>query len=500
MRSEIIRRRRVWLGALVFLVVAGTTAAVVVWLTGGTTERATAEGECHLAGWVSGQGTITGTGAVPCDEPVTLTATAKAGWCFSFWPGDEPALGCPRSSSKVVTVTAAEGSILWSAVFVEAPDSCAGVAVQRADEQPELLADCELQLSFRDELAGDAALNWSTSLELTSWDGVLTAGAPTRVRKLELSNQNLSGALPQRLVNLEGLTELRLDGNSLSGRIPPELGLLRHLTHLYVSGNAFSGCYPPAWGEVANHDLDQLSIPSCAIAYDLHSSSGATTAGSYAFIFDAADLQSTRSDWMNVRNGFLLLNETDAEGRDQAAFYDTIQAGDVVDWSLGVACYRRHTVTEVMADPAGAPARRLFRVKYRDLDWTGCDSNSITQATDAVHFVWHPPAWEWGADGIRELGFEPVTGPGRYRLGGSHVIIQIPDGMTVHITEVEFAEATAWIGLIDVATGASMGFNAETGDIASRHGTDLLSPAEQARVNAQFDQIAASLQTSETMR
>ena len=120
-RDAVIRSRRVWLGALVFLVVAGTTAAVVVWLAGGTTERATAEGECHLAGWVSGQGTITGTGAVPCDEPVTLTATAKAGWCFSFWPGDEPSLGCPRSSSKVVTVTAAEGSILWSAVFKLGP-------------------------------------------------------------------------------------------------------------------------------------------------------------------------------------------------------------------------------------------------------------------------------------------------------------------------------------------------------------------------------------------
>ncbi len=120
--QRVIRSRRVWLGALVFLVVAGTTAAVVVWLAGGTTERATAEAECHLAGWVSGQGTITGTGAVPCDEPVRLTATAKAGWCFSFWPGDEPSLGCPRSSSKVVTVTSAEGSILWSAVFkVEPP-------------------------------------------------------------------------------------------------------------------------------------------------------------------------------------------------------------------------------------------------------------------------------------------------------------------------------------------------------------------------------------------
>ncbi len=117
LRDAVIRERRVWLGTLVFLVVAGTTAAVVVWLAGGTTERATAEGECHLAGWVSGQGTITGTGAVPCDEPVKLTATAKAGWCFSFWPGDEPSLGCPRSSHKVVTVTAAEGSILWSAVF-----------------------------------------------------------------------------------------------------------------------------------------------------------------------------------------------------------------------------------------------------------------------------------------------------------------------------------------------------------------------------------------------
>ena len=44
---------------------------------------------------------------------------------------------------------------------------------------------------------------------------------------------------------------------------------------------------------MANSDLGKLDIPSCAIPYNLNSTTGATKAGSYAVIFDLADSTST---------------------------------------------------------------------------------------------------------------------------------------------------------------------------------------------------------------
>ena len=58
----------------------------------------------------------------------------------------------------------------------------------------------------------------------------------TELRRLNLSNTNISGQIPESVGLLTKLKELRLDDTSISGRIPKTLAKLTNLTHLYLDG------------------------------------------------------------------------------------------------------------------------------------------------------------------------------------------------------------------------------------------------------------------------
>ena len=77
-------------------------------------------------------------------------------------------------------------------------------------DNPGLVEDCEVLLALRDELADTGSLNWDTQLAITSWEGVGVSGAPRRVSKLELSENQLTGSLPAELGRLTNLEWLRL--------------------------------------------------------------------------------------------------------------------------------------------------------------------------------------------------------------------------------------------------------------------------------------------------
>ena len=102
---------------------------------------------------------------------------------------------------------------------------------------PGLLEDCALLLEMRDALAGDAVLNWKSSLPIDAWQGVVLGGAPVRVVALDLRGLGLNGRVPPQLVGLGGLQSLRLSDNPLQGPVPGKLANLADLDELRLGSD-----------------------------------------------------------------------------------------------------------------------------------------------------------------------------------------------------------------------------------------------------------------------
>ena len=83
-------------------------------------------------------------------------------------------------------------------------------------------------------------------------------GSLSRLRFLNLNNNQLSGEIPAKLGNLASLEHLDLGYNRLSGKIPAELGNLANLERLYLGGNQLSGKIPAELGNLAN--LERLYL------------------------------------------------------------------------------------------------------------------------------------------------------------------------------------------------------------------------------------------------
>ena len=117
-------------------------------------------------------------------------------------------------------------------------------------------ADCAVLLATRDILAGDVALNWSSTVPVNRWQGVTVEGPEGRVTRLDLAGLGLNGRIPSDLGRLDRLVSLSLQRNRLTGHIPPELGNLASLKRLVLSYNTLTGGIPP---ELAKFDnLEEL--------------------------------------------------------------------------------------------------------------------------------------------------------------------------------------------------------------------------------------------------
>ena len=129
-------------------------------------------------------------------------------------------------------------------------------------------------------------LNWLSDKPIGEWYGVTTdytgrvieldlyyvgmtgplspaVGDLTNLRRLHLTGNQLSGAIPAGLAHLSGLEWLSLAHNQLNEQIPDDLEQLTSLQNLYLAGNDFSGCLPSGLAKVANNDLDAVDLPVC---------------------------------------------------------------------------------------------------------------------------------------------------------------------------------------------------------------------------------------------
>ncbi len=123
--------------------------------------------------------------------------------------------------------------------------------------------------------------------------------------------------------------------------------------------------------------------------YDALDASGAVAEpGAYAFL--AAD-GAPVTTYEGLRDGStvgLRIHETDADGVSRAAFYGSVEAGDVFEWREHETCWVRYQVTSVA--PPGAGVKQLG-VKWFAYSATGCGTGAIPVANTIRTYQWSPP-------------------------------------------------------------------------------------------------------------
>ena len=129
-----------------------------------------------------------------------------------------------------------------------------GIAVPNPEDNPDLVRDCEILLSAKDALRGDAPLNWSADSSIWWWTGVGIRRTGGGVARIEFSpwgsnsyNDDyipLQGVIPPQFGNLSSLEVLNLRENQLTGEIPAELGKLSSLEMLGLRENQLTGEIP----------------------------------------------------------------------------------------------------------------------------------------------------------------------------------------------------------------------------------------------------------------
>ena len=84
---------------------------------------------------------------------------------------------------------------------------------------------------------------WNLSSPMNQWYGVKVA-PDGKITELDLSENNLSGTMPESLTGLTALEYCDLHGNDLTGVIPADLSKLTRLEFLDLSENSFGGTVP----------------------------------------------------------------------------------------------------------------------------------------------------------------------------------------------------------------------------------------------------------------
>ena len=90
--------------------------------------------------------------------------------------------------------------------------------------------------------------DWNETNIPCGWDDVACKNG--HISKLDLSNKQLTGSIPESIGNLIYLEELSLSKNQFSGSIPEFIGQLKHLKTLRLNNNQLSGPIPEIRGNL----------------------------------------------------------------------------------------------------------------------------------------------------------------------------------------------------------------------------------------------------------
>ncbi|WP_299897654.1 hypothetical protein, partial [uncultured Aquimarina sp.] len=92
--------------------------------------------------------------------------------------------------------------------------------------------------------------NWLTNAPVCDWYGVVVENS--KVTRLLLQNNNLTGEIPVSIGNLISIEILSFQSNNLSGVIPNEIGDLQNLLFINFFENSLSGSIPQSIGNLTN--------------------------------------------------------------------------------------------------------------------------------------------------------------------------------------------------------------------------------------------------------
>ena len=129
---------------------------------------------------------------------------------------------------------------------------------QETDDTP--AGDRAALTAFYDATGGDnwwRNTHWLSDRPLGEWYGV-TTDSGGRVTALELSDNRLTGAVPDVLGSLTRLELLDLSRNALAGGIPAALGELAGLRRLHLGFNRLTGTIPSELGNLSNLEFLNL--------------------------------------------------------------------------------------------------------------------------------------------------------------------------------------------------------------------------------------------------
>ena len=126
----------------------------------------------------------------------------------------------------------------------------------------------------RNELTGTIPVELGHLSELTQlqlYSNQLTGGIPPELGRLanlatalDLSRNQLSGGIPVELGQLSNLRSLRLHNNQLTGAIPAALGGLSSLNQVNLAGNTLlTGCIPESLRGIRFNDVSSLGLDYC---------------------------------------------------------------------------------------------------------------------------------------------------------------------------------------------------------------------------------------------